>query len=139
MARYYTLQIGTVYLTDTGLAGGVPCRLRISPVESLRVTYAGQTAPSADGTPYTVAFAVGTKGRPLVVSVDYLPKAVFDSVVALINTALQNNTTITLIGTGDLGNFNLAAVPALPIPVKADGGFSNSILRGVEFSFVTAS
>lgn len=139
MARYYSLQIGTVYLTDTGLVGGKPCRIKIEPVESLRVNYAGQTAPSADGTPYTVAFAVGTKGRALTVTIDYLPKTVLDSLVTLINTALQNNTTITLIGTGDLGNFNLQAVPALPNPIRAGGRFSNAILQDVSLSFITAS
>jgi hypothetical protein len=139
MARFYRVQIGPVYLTDTGLIGGIPCKLKIPGIEALRVTYAGETAPSAGGTPHTVAFSVGTKGRPLSIEIESLPKAVFDSIVTLINNALANNTTITLIGTGDYGDFNLAAVPRLPSPITGSSEFINGRLKKVSFHFTTAS
>jgi len=139
MARFYTLQIETVYLTDTGLAGGIPCKLKIGGVEALRLNYAGQTAPSADGTPQTVAFLVGTLGRPLSVSIETLPDSVFDSLVAVIDNALANDTTITLTGVGDYGDFSLEAVPTLPAPITSSGEFINGRLKQVVLNFTTAS
>lgn len=139
MARFYRLQIGSVYLTDTGLSDGLPCKLKIGGVEALRVNYAGQTAPSADGTPQTIAFLIGTKGRPLAVTVETLPKTVFDSLITLINNALQNNSTITLVGTGDYGNFNAACVPTLPTPISSSGEFIGGRLKQVVLNFTTAA
>lgn len=139
MARFYRLQIGSVYLTSDGTSAGLPCKLKIGGVEALRVNYAGQTAPSADGTPQTVAFLVGTKSRPLSVTVETLPKTVFDSLVTVINNALQNNSTITLVGTGDYGDFNIACVPTLPTPISSSGEFINGRLKQVVLNFTTTS
>lgn len=126
-------------MTSDGTVSGTPCKLTIDGVEALRNSYAGQTVPSADGTPQTVAFLVGTKGRALAVKIDFLPKAVFDLLVGEINNSIATNTAITLIGTGDFGNFNLGAVPTLPEPITSGGEFSNSMLKNITFNFTTAS
>lgn len=139
MARFYTLQIGSVYMTSTGASDGRPLRLRIDGLGALRTSYAGVTRSGADGTPYTTAINNGTKGRPLSVRIDFLPAAVFELLVTAINNAIAGNTTITLVGAGDLGEIDLAAVPAMPEPIQASGEFSGSILRDVTLNFVTAS
>lgn len=137
MARFYTLQLDTLYLTDDGTATGRPCKLRISGLAGLRVAYGGVSAPSADGTPYTVAFS-RVKGQRLAVTIDYLPATVFDSIVTAINQALENNSTITAIGNGDEGDFNLEVTPALPEPIALSGEFSNGILRNVTLNFIVS-
>lgn len=135
MARFYRLQLETVYLTHNGLTGGRPCKLRIAGLAGLRVAYGGQTAPSADGTPYTVAFA-RAKGQTLTVTVSALPSGVYESLVTLINQAIANNTTITAIGDGNEGDFNLELMPAMPEPIALSGEFSNDVLRNVGLNFI---
>jgi hypothetical protein len=137
--RFYRLQIESVYLTEDGTVTGTPCKMIVQGAEALRVLYSGQTAPSANGTPHTVAFSIGTLGRQLVITIEILPSDVFDDLVTAINGAIENNSTITLTGTGDYGDFSLEAVPTLPDPVTSSGEFINGRLKKVTLKVTAAS
>lgn len=136
MARFYRITIGNVALTKTGLVSGLPAKLLVSGADALRQTRTGQTTLAADGTPYSqiVAFSAG---KTLEIRVEtYLLEAVWDSLVALINSALENGADITVVGTGEIGDFSVSAAPLLPKPFEAAAFENGRILKPV-FRFVT--
>lgn len=136
MARFYRIQIGAVHLTSDGTNAGIPCKLAVSGADALLQTHKGQTIVANDGTPVNQLFAI-TKGKPLEISVEVLPESVWNSLVSLINTALTNETTINIIGTGDVGDFDEDFLPLMPEPFSA-AEFINSRIKNSIFRFITA-
>ena len=139
MADYNTVKIGTVHLTDTGLVGGVACRAEVSGLHLLKGSKTGAVQISADGTPYAFYTDNLGKGVSIVIKPYSITKAVFDSVVSAINTALTSGVAINVVFTnGDTGNFDLDCLPALPEPVSFPGTFASGRIDGVEFRFIVA-
>jgi hypothetical protein len=136
MARVYRLKIGDVYLTKTGLVDGIPCELSISGASDLLNTFSGSVTPAIDGTPIVQVFETGTKGKVLEIKVTRLYTAVWQSLVELIQTSLSEGETINLIGTGDIGNFDVDCFPFLPKPFEANE-FSNGRIENAVFRFIT--
>ena len=136
MARFFRIQLDSIYLTETGLIGGTPCKLQLTGADALLSNFTGSVTPSVDGTPVMQIFENGTKGKVLEMRIETLLADVWTSVVALINTALENSETINIIGTGDVGNFNVDAKPLLPKPFEAHE-FINGRLKSVVLSFIT--
>lgn len=136
MARFYRIQIGSIYLTKSGLSTGLPAKLQVRGADALLQTKAGQIVQAADGTPYAqiVDFAVGKRLEILIET--YLLEAVWDSLVAAINSALQNGTNLMIVGTGDTLDFSVSAMPLLPAPFESEGFENGRILKPV-FRFIT--
>ena len=135
MARFYRIQIGSIFLTRTGLAGGIPCKLTVSGADNLLLPFAGITEPSADGTPYTTVFETD-KGKNLEISVETLTADVWQDLTEIINDAINSGSSLTVIGTGDIGNFNVSVVPQMPNPFAAES-FINGRIRNASFRFMT--
>jgi hypothetical protein len=135
MARYNAVQIGSVYLTSTGAAGGLPCKTTIKGLESMKTSKTGQALISADGTPYLQVIDVDNRGIPVEITTDWMSKTVFDSVVALIESAINSASSIALVINGDTGNFSFNAVPAVPEQIFFQD-FRNNYIRGAGFKFI---
>lgn len=140
MARFYFVQIEDIYLTDTGLVGGDPCKLQIPGAAEFLFPFSGQTEISADGTPYNTIFE-GTKGKQLQIIVETLPETVWNDLRTLINEKITNSENLTISATGDIGNFTLSVLPQLPSPQLPSPfsaeSFRNGRVKNVRFSFIT--
>ncbi len=136
MAKFYTIQLDDVYLTDTGLESGDPCKLEVTGADALLFPFTGSTIISVDGTPVNQVFAAETRGRVLEIKPLVIAAELWTDIVALINTALGNSGTINIIGTGDIGNFDVEALPLMPRPFEAKE-FKNGRIKNPIFRFIT--
>lgn len=131
MGRYNLVQIGTVYLTDTGLVGGTPCRVRVGGLPLLSLSHTGVTRPQASGRPITQLATI--KGLPVSVTVEWQAKAVHEAILAEFQDSIDGNTDFDLVITGDTGDFNLTAIPEFPRYTDFPGDFSNEIIQQVSY------
>lgn len=132
MARFYRIQLDSIYLTQTGLEAGTPCKLQISGLEDLLTPIAGTVEPSASGIPQFQTLA-WIAGKQFEISVEVILEDVWNSIKSLINSALENNTPFTVSGTGDIGDFSVSAMPNPQKPFSAsefiNGRIKNSTIR----------
>lgn len=136
MAKFYTIQLDDVYLTDTGATGGNPCKLALTGADALLSPFSGSTTISADGSPINQIFETGGKGKTLEIRPLILMQSVWTDIVSLINTALADSATINIKGTGDIGVFDVNALPLLPRPFEAQE-FKNGRIKNAVFRFIT--
>ncbi len=136
MTRFYRIKLDSIYLTETGLTSGTPCKLQLTGAGELLSNFTGSVTPSVDGTPVAQIFETGTRGKVLEIKIETLLTNVWESVLALINTALEDSATINIIGTGDVGSFDVDAIPLLPRPFEAEA-FINGRLKNVILRFIT--
>ncbi len=135
MGRFYRIQIDSIYLTDTGGVGGIPAKLAVSGVDDLLATMTGVAIPAVSGA--VLQLVPWTIGKTFEIQIEtHLPAAVWQDLIDLINDALENDTALTVIGTGDTGNFN---VEAKPFPVKpfSSSNFENGRILKPNFKFIT--
>lgn len=137
MARFYQIQLDSLYLTSSGLSNGEPCKMEVLGVENVIRTRAGSTGIAIDGTPVTTLIEQDGKGNVLEIKIAVLYKAVYDSLITLINNAVENFTTINLTGTGDTGNLNLDTVPLMPNPYSFES-FRNERIKNFTLRLVTS-
>ena len=135
MARFYRLQIGDIYLTEDGTSLGTPCKLQIDGADALAQAKTGQITQAADGTPYAQIVEFSS-GKILEIQIQTLLTDVWESLLSLVNTALENSDTINLIGTGDVGDFSVDAMPLVPQPFEAQE-FLNGRIKNARFRFIT--
>jgi hypothetical protein len=136
MAKFYLIQLNSVYLTSDGTSSGKRCKLTVSGVENLVRTRTGFTSLAIDGTPVTQIVEQNGKGFAVEISIETLTKTVFDDLIELINNALVQSATIDLIGTGETGNFNVDVIPLMPNPFSFES-FRNNYIKNVALRFVT--
>jgi hypothetical protein len=134
MANFYRINIGSIYLTSTGLAGGIPCKLEVPAADSLFDNFAQNVIIANDGTVIVQNFEI-SQGKQIDILVEVMPKTVWESLLSARNTALTNSATLNIIGTGDTGNFDVTAIP-LKFSAKR---FRNSRIYEVNLSFITVS
>lgn len=132
--RFYRIKIGDIYLTRNGLMNGDACKLKVIGADALLNPFRQTIRKSLNFTPKMKTFNAGTKGIDLTIEVEtYVLKAVWEDLIELKNTAVENKETLNIIGTGDIGNFN---VEALPLEFTAPDFENGRILKPV-FRFVT--
>jgi hypothetical protein len=136
MSEFYLVKIDDVFLTRDGTETGRACLLTVSGASDLLNIFSGNVTLAIDGTPIVQMFETGTKGKTLEIKVDVLLSDVWTSLVNLINTALSEGETLNIIGTGDITNFNVNAVPLLPKPFEANE-FVNGRIKDAIFRFIT--
>lgn len=140
MARFNEIQIGSLYLTDTGLVGGVKCKSEVDGLDALLLNYTGAVIIAADGTPHAqIADNTEGKGAPIAIRPFVLTTSVFTSLKTIFNTALAGGTSINVIITGDTGTFNLQCLPGLPKPIAGSGKFINGRIFEETINFVVLS
>lgn len=137
--KFYRIKFDSIYLSNDGLngTGSIPAKLTAPGADALLSSFTGSTVISIDGTPIQQIFETGSAGKNLEVRVEtYLYKPVWELIIELINEALENDGTINVVGTGDIGNFDVAARPLLPRPFEAEGFENGRILKPI-FRFIT--
>lgn len=140
MADYNKVQIENIFLTDTGLVGGLPCRAQVSGLDRLQISYAGNTVKAADNTPYNFAIEHLGKGIDIEIRPFVVTETVLNDVNAVIDAAILGGTTITLgITEGPFGDFSLECLPLFPRPVEFSGEFSDDRISDAVFRFTAVS
>lgn len=135
--KFYKIRIGGVWLTENGAQNALACKLSVAGADALLI-YApvnSATVLAVDGTPINI-FVGTSAGRILEIRVLVLAKDVWNLLVAEINTALENGSTINLTGTGDIGDFDVDCLPLLPKPFEA-AEFKNERIKNSIFRFIT--
>lgn len=137
--RFYRVKFNSIHLSSDGANGAnsIPAKLSVPGADALLSNLTGSTNVSIDGTPVQQIFELGSAGKILEVRVEtHLYQPVWASIVELINEALANDDTINVVGTGDIGNFDVSAQPLLPRPFEAKDFENNRILKPI-FRFIT--
>lgn len=137
MARYNTVKLGTIFLTDNGLEGGTPCKLTVNNLDQLFTDKTGSVSNSASGAPFVQVVDADKKGIALEIVVETLTKEVFGDLVTALNSAINDLDTMEYEISGDTGEFTGSAIPALPRPISA-GSFRNEYIQNVTIRIVTA-
>lgn len=143
MAEFYAVKFGTVYLTDTGLVGGQPCRTDVTGLDNLQLAYAGNEAKSADNTPYMFMQDFGGQGSVLKISPAVMSAAVMSALKTLIEAAIAGNTTINVTLAGDTGSYDLECLPLFTSggvkPIEFSGKFFNGQIYDTSLNVVVLS
>ena len=133
--RFNAIQIGSVYLTSTGLVGGKPCKTSVNGLQSLKPAKNKNIIKAIDGTPFS-QFTSLKKGIDLEVSIDWLDDSVFDDINDVFDDSDDNEATFALVVSGDGGTFTVNVVPNSDYVIFDK--FANGILQGVKYRMVTA-
>lgn len=143
MAEFYTVKFGAVYLTDTGLVDGQPCRTDVTGLDGLQVAYAGNEAKSADNTPYMFMLNFEGQGIELKLAPAVMSAAVLASLKTLIEAAIAGNTTINVTLSGDTGDYDLECLPLFTSggtkPINFSGKFFNGQIYDTSLNVVVQS
>ena len=135
MARFYQVQIDSIYLTDDGSAGGIACKLSIPNVEDLLTTMTGAAVPAIGGGA-VLQLVPWTSGKQFEILIETVMEDVWNDLLELILDALENDTSFTIVGTGDAGDFNVSVKP-FPVKPFSLQSFINGRIRGAFFKFIT--
>ena len=135
MAKFYAIQIGSIYLTSTGAADGLGCKLEIESVEDLMVSVTGNSQIAADGSRIrqTVDF---TKGKEFSLKISTLTADVYTTLKNFLNTANETGTSFPVSGTGASGDFIVTAKPSLTKPFSC-AGFNSYRIKDIVLRFET--
>ncbi len=137
MSRFYRVKFDSIYLSSDGTISGIPAKLQVNGASELLSNFTGSVIQAVDGTPVVQIFETGSKGKTLEIKIEtHIYTALWNSIVALINTALENSVSINVVGVGDIGDFNVDALPLLPRPFEAEGFENGRILKPI-FRFIT--
>ena len=135
MANFYRITIGTIHLTATGAAGGLPCFLEIENVEDLQVAVAGNSQIAAAGNRIRQPIE-WTSGKEFALKVSVLTADVYETIKNFLNNANETDASFTVSGIGDSGDFIVTAKPALQKPF-ACAGFRNGRINDAVLRFET--
>jgi hypothetical protein len=139
MARFNSVSLDSVYLTDDGTSGGIGCKCEISGIDGLKSSYAGNVVTAVDGTPHAFILPNIGQGVPLVIKPYVITSALLGSLNSLFNTAISGDAAINVLIAGDTGSFDLSCIPALPKPLEFSGKFLNGRIYDVAINLVVVS
>ena len=132
MARYNSVEINGIHLTKTGLDGGVPCKVDVTNLVSLRPANARINSGEAiDGTPLQQFRSM--KGKPFEMTIAVSQQDVFEDIIDAIDTqdALDPNGH-NLVIEGHTGNFDLDCVLD---EITAPGTFRNGLINEIRLAW----
>ncbi len=135
MANFYRINIGTISLTKTGAAGGLPCKLEIENVEDLQVAVTGNSQITATGARIRQTID-WTGGKEFTIKISTLTAAIYSQIKTLLNTANETGATFTVAGAGDSGDFSVTARPHLQKPFSCKD-FRNGRINDIVLRFET--
>lgn len=135
--RFYQIQVGSIYLTSNGDSDGRKAQLEVTNIEDLLTDITGTVRPNADGSPdfQTYSWIAGKQFDVRVTT--WLYQAQWNDLRDLQLARLANKTPFTVIGTGELGNFSVSALPFIDKPFSAEGFRNGKIMKPV-FRYITA-
>lgn len=134
MARFNLIQIGSIYITSTGLVDGSRCKSEVTGLDPLRLSRRVSIIKAIDGTPYR-QLSESEKGIDFQISIDWVAKTVYDNILNLFDDSNEDGTFIAISVDGDTGTYSVNAIPQSD-PVSSEG-FSGGIIKKVKFKMVT--
>jgi hypothetical protein len=140
MQESYLVKIGaSLYLTKTGLVGGQRMKFTAPDVWALQFTNKKRLFEDFKGNTVAQLTNVGTKGRLIAFSGIVIPSAVASSLAALIETAENAASTITVIMTHSvLTDYTLTVIPGEPAFTFEDAR-TNGDLINWNLRFITVA
>jgi len=96
VSRYYTGQIGSVYLTSDGTPTGVPCKVEVVGDDQFADDLGETLTLAADATPHSQSIVLNKKGRTLEVKILQCPAAVKTSLETLVASTRGTSGTVRL-------------------------------------------
>jgi hypothetical protein len=136
--KYSLVRINSTWITATGLSTGKPCRTIIDGLDALKSNYTGSTIIALDGTPINQVYKNNKRGLPLSITIETAEQAEFNSLSALLETALFSSSEISVYINGTLGTFLFSCLPAFPKPLEFPGDFQNTRIANIKLNFVIA-
>lgn len=125
MARYYTVQIGSIHLTSTGLEGGLPCRVEIQGLTPITPAYRRTVIQAIEGPPAVQLFD-NRIGEAISMVILNIGKAVYEELIEAINDADASTGIINIkLSGGDLGEFDFDCVVE---SIDQPGQFRNGMI-----------
>src|SRR5687767_3393563 len=134
--KYALVQIGSVYLTTTGLVGGKPCKTEITGLDDLALDDSIQVTKALSGKPFlqTSTLLLGIK---ITIKLFDVPDSVYSSIITEIQTAVTALSTINLdISNSPYGDFSPTVTPDEKTVTHAFK-FNGDTAREPVFSFLT--
>jgi hypothetical protein len=136
--KYSLVRINSTWITATGLSTGKPCRTIIDGLDALKSNYTGSTIIALDGTPINQVYKNNKRGLPLSITIETAEQAEFNSLSALLETALFSSSEISVYINGTLGTFLFSCLPSFPKPLEFPGDFQNTRIANIKLNFVIA-
>jgi hypothetical protein len=134
MARFYRVQINTLFLTNSSLVGGTPCELEVTNIEDLIASVTGVSIPVIGGRVRVTA--PWTSGKDFEVKVSVMFSSLYEDLETFLNNANETDTSFTLVITGDIYDLELTVKPRLQKPISRNS-FQNGVTNGVVMAFET--
>ena len=133
----YKIQFDTVYLSQTGTNAEPFIKCSVSKTGDLKTTIIGQPTRSADGSVIS-NLSTWTKGKEFEISLlTWIDAAIWNSIISIINNALENNSTFTVAGIGYTGaDFSFSVKPN-PIEPFSESRFLNGRVYGAVLRLIT--
>lgn len=88
------VRIGTIYLTDTGLADGSPCKVEADGLNALQFNKLITSTQAANGGSNLQGVEVGDGGVKITLTLIGISRSLLDSIIALFNAALAAGTSV---------------------------------------------
>lgn len=139
MARYNLIQIGSIYLTSSGLVGGTRCKTEVTGLDGLYHDYVGVTVKAMSGAPKNFPRTNLGEGVEIQIRPQVITSSVLDSIRDAFNTALGADSTIQCVFTGDIDTFDVDCKPLLPKPIDFSGRFRNNFVYDASINLVVVS
>lgn len=138
MSRFNSIQLGTIYLTDTGLDTGRGCKCEVSGLDELISSKAGATVIPISGKPFNFVRDNDGAGVSLTIKPYVLTQAVYSDLKDAFDAALSSDSTVQVIIDGDTGTFDLDCKPRMK-PMDGDLRFVNGRIYNLAINLVVDS
>jgi len=139
MARFNEVQIGSVFLTETGDDGDTGVKSDVTGLEGLYSGYTGSTVDSIGGPSWNFSRENLGEGVRIEIRPESIPKTVLDLVKAALDAVTPTNATVQCVFTGDTGTYDVNCKPVLPIAAGFGGKFINGRIKDSHINLVVDS
>lgn len=138
MANFYRVVIGDIVLSSTGDETGIPCLLEITNVEDLLTNVAGIVIPAINAEPVfqTMPWSAGKQFDVRVEVINTPQWTALKNLITAAQAAVFPNDRLTVVGTGDIGDFSVTVKPFPNKPFSA-ASFGYGRVNGSVFRFIT--
>lgn len=140
MARYYKIQIGSLWLTSDGTETGTPCKITFPDAALLVNANIGTTRIASDGSPFSEFPLTAGKGRVFSLDILALETSIFDQLKTLLDgLAVTNPTALAFNATGVPGNISTHVLGNFAPQIYSFEDFRDTYVRNITLNLVTAA
>lgn len=135
--RFAVVQIGSIYLTDSGEADGRPCRVNVPDEEVFASSFVSSPNFSADGLPYFQLANIGVVGKEFSIRLEFCPETLIESLVEEIEEGLETGEGVRVI-VESLNDFDVQCLPIIQNgKLYSFESRSGGIAKAVTFRFLS--